>query len=80
MDDESALGLVPWDLQHVHAHCVRAVSDHDLDKAAVAFGACLHVLKKDIQHYRVPRKESGTDAHGFLSRNGTSKLVQQSET
>ena len=37
-------------------------------------------LDKDIQHYRVPQKESGTDAHGFLSRNGTSKLVQQSET
>ena len=37
-------------------------------------------LDKDIQHYRVPQKESGTDAHGFLSRNGTSELVQQSET
>ena len=37
-------------------------------------------LEKDIQHYRVPRQESGTDAHGFLPRNGTSELVQQSET
>ena len=45
VNDESAIGLVPRHLQHVDAHCVRDGSDHDLGRAAVAFGACLHVLR-----------------------------------
>ena len=30
------------------ARCVEAIAEHDLGRAAVLFGACLYVLRKDL--------------------------------